>query len=771
MLFLRNERYKLGFNSFLTAIAWGKFRATPVRTGDQVEPRPMRGDYRAMLRVLRLVVLAMMATCSLVSAAQAEGGRRVALIIGNAQYDNWRGLKNPLADAKLIHERLKSIGFDEFVEVENGTNARMRAGLREFERKADGADLALIFYSGHGAQVGPKSYVISTDALQAAQLQPDTADNDGIDIRNLIGAAKRARAGIVLIDACREVLGAEDQTGPGGATRSAGSQRSGIDLNRSLVPQGVLVQISTRPGMPAYDGLGDNSLYAIALDENLKDVHVEVRTLLKKVADAVYKASDPKQEPSLIESDAGSLWITLALDPEPARVLVPPSPQEVAAQKDEGRWTLALQQNNRDAYLAYLKDENALRRREAEAALSALAAKERAHLTGTADEAARALATIQESEWRTLFPGSLAAKIVNAATVEGLRLLSDERKDHRASIILAAMHDEGLGGLGRSPAQAVILYARAAEAGNATAQRIMGEFSRFGRDGIPIRADEAARLYALASLGGDALAQDRLGSMYADGLLGEKLRNKALEYFELAAAQDYAWAQCHLGTAYSEGALGARRDDKKATELIKRSAIQGNYCGEMALGHMYLFGEHGIEKDPKRGAEYYLEAAKQGYSAAQTSMGILYQTGQGVDRSITTAVTYFELAAKQGYAHAQFLLGVLYAKGEDGAAPDLRQAVAYFQSAAAQQFHPAEAALGWAHSEGLGGLAPNPDEAARLFKKAADGEDPEGLYRLGYATFNGHGVAKSPADARRLMQSSAAKGFAAAERWLNGQGR
>src|SRR6185312_6292214 len=127
---------------------------------------------------------------------------------------------------------------------ENGDNAAMRAKVREFEIKANGADLALIFYSGHGAQVGTKSYIISRDALQAGQLQPDTVDNDGIEVRNLIGAARRARAGIVLIDACREKLGADPQASdePGGASRGGERGDFGMAINKALVPQGVLVQ-------------------------------------------------------------------------------------------------------------------------------------------------------------------------------------------------------------------------------------------------------------------------------------------------------------------------------------------------------------------------------------------------------------------------------------------------------------------------------------------------------------------------------------------------
>ena len=111
------------------------------------------------IRCLFCALLAIAATWS--TASQAE--RRVALVIGNGTYRNVPTLPNPPKDATAISAMLRNLGF----EVVTGTNLNrdgMGASMSEFATAADGADVALFFYAGHGMSLDGKNYLLPIDA-------------------------------------------------------------------------------------------------------------------------------------------------------------------------------------------------------------------------------------------------------------------------------------------------------------------------------------------------------------------------------------------------------------------------------------------------------------------------------------------------------------------------------------------------------------------------------------------------------------------------------
>ena len=107
-------------------------------------------------RVLLLLAL-------LAGATPAEA-RRVALIIANARYANAPQLTNPVADSKLIEASLRRAGFDDVQTRTNLGKAAVEAELRAFGNRAEGADVALFYYAGHGIEAGGQNYLIPTDA-------------------------------------------------------------------------------------------------------------------------------------------------------------------------------------------------------------------------------------------------------------------------------------------------------------------------------------------------------------------------------------------------------------------------------------------------------------------------------------------------------------------------------------------------------------------------------------------------------------------------------
>src|SRR5262245_18263092 len=111
-----------------------------------------------MVRILALDVVAFMTLASPV----ADEGKRVELIIGISDYNNLSKLANPVTDAKAIAQSLKDHGF-EVSESYNLDRADLLDALEKFEREAQGAEVALVYYAGHGMEVDGKNVLAPTD--------------------------------------------------------------------------------------------------------------------------------------------------------------------------------------------------------------------------------------------------------------------------------------------------------------------------------------------------------------------------------------------------------------------------------------------------------------------------------------------------------------------------------------------------------------------------------------------------------------------------------
>ena len=88
---------------------------------------------------------------------------RVALVIGNGAYQSAAELPNPPNDAADVAKALRRVGF-EVVEGRDLVKSAMENRIREFGRKLDKANIAILFYAGHGLQVGGKNYLVPIDA-------------------------------------------------------------------------------------------------------------------------------------------------------------------------------------------------------------------------------------------------------------------------------------------------------------------------------------------------------------------------------------------------------------------------------------------------------------------------------------------------------------------------------------------------------------------------------------------------------------------------------
>ena len=123
-----------------------------------------------------------------------------------------------------------------------------------------------------------------------------------------------------------------------------------------------------------------------------------------------------------------------------------------------------------------------------------------------------------------------------------------------------------------------------------------------------------------------------------------------------------------------------RKDYKRAAQLFRPFAEQGDAQAQSGLGTMYMNGQ-GLPQDYKEAVKWYRLAAAQGDVLAQTGLGTMYKNGQGVRQDYEEAVKWYRLAAAQGNEDAQSGLGLMYHNGY-GVPQDFIHAHMWFNLAA-----------------------------------------------------------------------------------------
>ena len=148
--------------------------------------------------MLGLAVIA--ALIGLGCAPASADGKRVALVIGNSAYRNVPELPNPANDAGDIAAAFRRLGFAVTL-MTNATFDQMRRGLIAFGREAAGADMAALYFAGHGMEISGENWLIPIDA----ELTRDTdAENEAISLRSvMLQVSNTTSLGLVMLDACR----------------------------------------------------------------------------------------------------------------------------------------------------------------------------------------------------------------------------------------------------------------------------------------------------------------------------------------------------------------------------------------------------------------------------------------------------------------------------------------------------------------------------------------------------------------------------------------
>jgi len=149
-------------------------------------------------RLLFSIALALLA--SLFYNDRSFAADRVALVIGNGVFEKVSPLQNPSRDSVDIARSLERLGFQVRL-LNNASALDMRKALVEFGRKSDGSDIALVFFAGHGMEVGGENWLIPVDA----ELRSDTdVESEAVSLRSVNSQVAKARQlGLIILDACR----------------------------------------------------------------------------------------------------------------------------------------------------------------------------------------------------------------------------------------------------------------------------------------------------------------------------------------------------------------------------------------------------------------------------------------------------------------------------------------------------------------------------------------------------------------------------------------
>lgn len=235
--------------------------------------------------VLRLIVFGL---SLLMIATGAGAAERVALVIGNSDYDHVSRLPNPRNDSADIAHSLRRLGF-EVAELGDLGFAAMRRALGEFRKQALNAEMAVVFYAGHGMEVSNRNYLIPTDA----ELATDAAISyEAIPLDLVTEAVSGASTlKLVMLDACR------NNPFAAGMELTSPDRAIGRGLARVEPVAGTLVAFAAREGTVASDGDGRNSPFTAALLKHLEEPGLEIQFLFRRVRDSVMLETRNRQQP------------------------------------------------------------------------------------------------------------------------------------------------------------------------------------------------------------------------------------------------------------------------------------------------------------------------------------------------------------------------------------------------------------------------------------------------------------------------------------------
>jgi len=230
-----------------------------------------------------------------VAAAQAQDQKRVALVIGNANYAGGSALKNPVNDANLMEQTLKNLNFEVIKKI-NATKTTIELALYEFASKAERSDVMLLYYAGHGIQIGSDPYLVPIGADPENEL---AVKFHCINVKSMLEDLEfyPENLNIVILDACRN--------NPFRTWKRSGN----TGFTAPPQPNGTIIAYATDEGMTADDNPNaNNGLYTLKLVEQLKQPQ-KIIDVFRNTRFAVMQATSDQQQPMFWDKTNGDFFL------------------------------------------------------------------------------------------------------------------------------------------------------------------------------------------------------------------------------------------------------------------------------------------------------------------------------------------------------------------------------------------------------------------------------------------------------------------------------
>jgi uncharacterized caspase-like protein len=282
--------------------------------------------------------------------------KRVALVIGNGAYRNAPALLNPKNDAEDVGRSLQGLGFETIVAADLDRGG-MNDALDRFSRVVADADVAVVYYSGHGMQFAGKNYLLPVDAKLAAA---DDVNRFRLvpldDIMDILQTARGAR--VIVLDACRNNPVEDDLkrrlASMPGANRDAFLSRG---LGRVAAGNGLIVAYATQASDVAADGTGRNSPFTAAFLHNVAAPDLDLRQMFFRVQDEVDRLTKGRQRPELSVSLVGEFKLNVATAPADKATAPEPRTPSAAAIAGEAAqaWGVTKDTTSTAALEAFIK--------------------------------------------------------------------------------------------------------------------------------------------------------------------------------------------------------------------------------------------------------------------------------------------------------------------------------------------------------------------------------------------------------------------------------
>jgi TPR repeat protein len=575
-------------------------------------------------------IVTVVALVSRAAAQNASDERRVALVIGNFNYDHVPRLANPGNDASLIATTLRSLGFTLVGDgvQENVDKAHFDHLVQDFGRAIQGADVALFYYAGHGMQVDGNNWLVPTDANptrpQDLEFQMVNAE---LVLKQMDGAGTRLN--LVILDACRN-----------NPFATLGTRSVATGLAQMRAPEGTMISFATQPGNVAADGSGADGPYATALAAAMRLPGLDIFRVFNQVGLTVKRSTDGAQLP----------W--------------------VSSSPIDGEFYFAQTDATSDPIVAAASEA---------APATPIDQQGQARNASSADTATTSATTTEKvASTHVTAPPANSGQAAHAPAnpVDSLQILAAQGKPD-AQFDLGFAYAKGQG-IRRDDAIARHWFELAAAQGVAKAQYWMGAMLERGRGGPRSYAD-AMQWYRRAAEQGFSPAEVALGRFYGRGLGVARDPQQRTDWYRRAAEHGNPVGEWAIGNFYQFG-NGMDKDISAARQWYLRAADRGFVPAEVRLGLMSEHG-NGVPQDYADAFRWFRQAADAGNPQALNDLGVFYRRGLAVPQDYAQAMRLFRQAADKGNAMAEFNIGLLYADGQ-GVKADKPQARAWFEKAA-----------------------------------------------------------------------------------------